>query len=122
MEQSGQENQTSQQDSTQIPFYNPWLLDSQAILEGIIFKNFTATKLKAGKRVCLPLEFEVFSSYVPENDYLRAKEGQGITLSLNNPQLFALREPEDFGLIICASSAKNIWLDLISMPIFKEDL
>ena len=108
-------------------FYNPWLLDTQQVLEGIAYRNFTATKLRLSKIICVPLDFEVFSSYVPENEYFQQKNQTCVTVKIGQPELFALRQSSgtedlEYGIIISATSTKNISLEVISMPIFKEDL
>lgn len=103
-------------------FYNPWLLDSQEILEGIAYHNFTATKLKQSQTFCLELDFEVFSSYVPENDFMRTAERPYVTVKRDQPQLFALAQSSAYGLLISAASAKNISLEFISMPIYIEEI
>ena len=108
-------------------FYNPWLLDTQQVLEGIAYHNFTATKLRLSKTICVPLDFEVFSSYVPENEYFQQKNQTCVTVKIGQPELFALRQSSgtedlEYGIIISATSTKNISLEVISMPIFKEDL
>ena len=99
------------------PSYNPWLLDSQQLLQAIAWHNFNANKLKLSNVLIIPLDFDVFCSYVPENQAFR--RNKSLSVIKGKPQLFAL---ENFGLIISASSAKNISLDFISMPIFKEEL
>lgn len=108
-------------------FYNPWLLDTQEILEGIAYHNFTATKLKQSQTFCLELDFEVFSSYVPENDFMRTSERPSVTVKKDLPQLFALPQSPgaaalEYALLISASSAKNISLEFISMPIYIEEI
>ena len=104
---------------------NPWLLNSQQVLEGIAYCNFNANKLKLSGAIIVQLDFDVFSSYVPEN--LVIQKNKTVTVIKNQPELFVLRQDSgtygfEFGLIISASSAKNISLDLVSMPIIKEGL
>ena len=111
--------ETLEQKQTE-PFYNPWLLDSQQVLEGIAYRNFTATKLKTSQTICIPLDFEVFSSYVPENEYFKQKNQTCVTVKIGQPELFTLSH--EYAIIISATSTKNISLEVISMPIFKEDL
>ena len=103
-------------------FYNPWLLKTQEILEGIAYHNFTATKLKQSQTFCLELDFEVLSSYVPENDFMRTAERPYVTVKKDLPQLFALAQSSAYGILISASSAKNISLEFISMPIYIEEI
>lgn len=101
------------------PFYNPWLLDTQEVLEGIAYRNFTATKLKLTQAICVELDFEVFSSYVPENEFMRQTSPSYVTVKKDVPELFAC---DSFGLLISASSAKNILLEFISMPIYIKEI
>ena len=127
-----QNDALTQQTQAPEPFYNPWLLDSEQILEGIAYHNFTATKLKSSQTICIPLDFEVLSSYVPENEFFKQKNQTCVTVKKGQPELFTLKyavpEPvegqglHEWGLIISASSTKNISLEVISMPIFKEEL
>ena len=119
--------QQEQSEQTPEPFYNPWLLDTQQVLEGIAYRNFTATKLRLSKIICVPLDFEVFSSYVPENEYFKQKNQTCVTVKIGQPELFTLRQRSgtagfEYAIIISATSTKNISLEVISMPIFKEDL
>ena len=108
---------------------NPWLLDSQKVLEGIAYNSFSAGKLKITNSLCIPLDFDVFSSYVPENHTIQATGT--VTVIKNQPELFALRRGSGtpdfagtpfYAVIISAASAKNISLDLVSLPIIKEGL
>ncbi len=108
-------------------FYNPWLLDTQEVLEGIAYHSFTATKLKLSQTICVELDFEFFSSYVPENEFLHQNDQPYVTVKKDVPEVFALRfdagAPESFyALLISASSAKNISLEFISMPIYIEEI
>ena len=115
-----QNDALTQQTQAPEPFYNPWLLDSEQILESIAYHNFTATKLKSSQTICIPLDFEVFSSYVPENEFFKQKNQTCVTVKKGQPELFVL--PHEYAIIISATSTKNISLEVISMPIFKEDL
>ena len=72
-------------------------------------------------------KIEVFSSYVPENEFMRTAETPYVTVKKDVPQLFFLRyssAPPDqcYGLLISASSAKNISLEFISMPIYIKEI
>ena len=98
-------------------FFNPWLLDTQSVLEGIAYHSFNANKLKMTGVFNAPMEFKLFSSYVPENVRCLAVETLGnVTLRKKQATLFALSGSQ--GLIIYGSSEKNISLEVISMPIF----
>ena len=108
-------------------FYNPWLLETQEILEGIAYHNFTATKLKQSQTFCLELDFPVFSSYVPENVFMHTAERSYVTVKKDVPEVFALCQCSgtgdlEYALLISASSAKNISLEFISMPIYIEEI
>ena len=106
--------------------FNPWLLDSQQILEGITNNKFTATKLKVSGTISVPLDFPVFSSYVPENEAIitsAEKNQYFVTIKKNQQIVFALNE-ENFskGVLIYGSSAKKISLEFISLPIYIEEI
>ena len=112
-------------------FYNPWLLDSQKVLEGIAYESFTATKLKMSGVFALNLDFSVYSAYVPENQLCgpgRESEQGRISLQKNRCLLFALPSGEqseglcDYGLMIYGESEKKISLEFISMPIYIEGI
>ena len=107
-------------------FYNPWLLDSQELLDGIAYRNFSATKLKLSDTIKIPLDFEVFSSYVPENAFIKEaslqKNQPCVSVKTKEPALFLLDPGVKYGLLISASSAKNISLEFISLPIYIEEI
>ncbi len=107
-------------------FYNPWLLDSQEVLEGIAYESFTATKLRNTGIFCVTLDFPVYSSYVPENELsnpLQSTEQARISIKKNVLALFALGQTaQDSGILIYGSSEKNMSLEFISMPIYIEGI
>ena len=107
-------------------FYNPWLLDSQEVLEGIAYESFTATKLRNSGVFSVTLDFPVYSSYVPENEFsnpLQSTQQTRISIKKNVLALFALRQTaQDFGILIYGSSEKNMSLEFISMPIYIEGI
>ena len=105
-------------------FYNPWLLDSQKVLEGIAYKDFTATKLRQSNVFSANLEFCVYSSYVPENQVCCSKEKAGcVTVKKDEPLLVAVpAESQEYGIILCGSSEKNMSLEFISLPIYIEGI
>jgi len=105
-------------------FFNPWLLDSQTLLEAISYQNFTASRVRLSEVFSLALEFPLFSSYVPENSSsFTGQEAGNITLRKNEAALFALPSSQrsSFAVIIKGSSEKNISLEFISMPIYIEE-
>lgn len=98
--------------------YNPWLLDTPAVLEAIAYHNFTATKLNMSQTLALQLDFPVFSSYIPQN----LAEGTRI-IKKGAPQLFLVADSVyKTGVIICGTTLKKISMDFISMPIFTEGI
>ena len=105
-------------------FYNPWLLDSQKVLEAIAYKDFTATKLRQSGVFSANLEFCVYSSYVPENQVCCSKEKAGcVTVKKDEPLLVAVpAESQEYGIILYGSSEKNISLEFISLPIYIEGI
>ena len=116
-----EENQAQQEP----PWYNPWLLNMQQVLEGIAWHNFSATKLKMSGTLDVELEFPVFSSYIPENEKIRESETQGqrcVTIKKDNPSLFALDDGQfSTGILIYGTSVKNISLEFISLPIYINE-
>ena len=104
-------------------FYNPWLLDSQKVLEAIAYKDFTATKLRQSGVFPVNFEFNVYSSYVPENiNCFTQNNGGYVSVKKEEPLLVGLPDKMEFGLIIYGSSEKNISLEFISMPIYIEGI
>ncbi|MBP5602621.1 MAG: hypothetical protein J6X78_07810 [Treponema sp.] len=101
---------------------NPWLLNTQQILEGIANHNFSANKLKMPGTLSVALDFPVFSSYVPENKAIFEAENQNqfyVTIKKGQPQLFALTDGNfTRGVLISGTSVKNISLEFISLPIY----
>ncbi len=101
---------------------NPWLLNSQQILEGIANHNFSANKLKMPGTLSVALDFPVFSSYVPENKAIFEAENQNqfyVTIKKEQPQLYALADDNfSHGVLIYGTSIKNISLEFISLPIY----
>ena len=101
-------------------FYNPWLLDSQQLLEGISYQNFTATKLNPSGIFSVKLDFAVLSPYVPEN--LNKTGTTCVSIRKNIVNLFVLADEKEcnYGILISGVSEKNVSLDFISMPINIE--
>lgn len=103
--------------------FNPWLLEWQPLLESIALHNFTATKLNTSSTLSLQLELPLISSYVPQNAALKAGPPVQIILKKGSPNLFMLADGScKKAVIICASSVKNLSIDLVSMPIFTEGI
>lgn len=104
------------------PFYNPWLLDTQTVLEGIAYNSFSAAKLNlTSSNVFLyQLEngIELHSSFIPENEFIA--ENKAVTIKKNGFNFFSLSQT--YGIIISGNSAKNVLLEYIYLPIYIEDI
>ena len=103
-------------------FYNPWLLDSQQVLEGISYQNFTATKLNSSGVFSVNLDFPVFSPYVPENQNKNGTACVSIRKNIVNLFVLADEKERNYGILISGVSEKNISLDFVSMPINIEGI
>ena len=104
-------------------FYNPWHLDTQQVLEAIAYENFTAVKLKMSGVFSMELEFPVYSSYVPENEFcgpVEFFEKGVVTVPKNRISLFALSQ--NMALMIYGDCEKKVSLEFISMPIYIEGI
>lgn len=104
-------------------FYNPWHLDTQQVLEAIAYENFTAVKLKMSGVFSMELEFPVYSSYVPENEFCGPAgffEKGVVTVPKNRISLFALSQ--NMALMIYGDCEKKVSLEFISMPIYIEGI
>lgn len=108
-------------------FYNPWLLDMQTVLEKIAMKGFTATALNLKSTFQISLEdkfyrenselIAVMSSFVPENQIIQ-KYGT-ISLAKDKARLFSLDNL--YGVIFTGTSAKNVSIEYVFLPIFIND-
>ena len=105
--------------------YNPWLIDSQKMLENLCYGNFKATflnltgccqftlsELTDGK---LPV---VLSAFVPENMYLESKA----QIYLKKEQEVILSDGKQYAVKLHCKSAKNLSRELIYMPIYCKRL
>ena len=101
---------------------NPWLLDTQQVLEGISLHNFTANKLKSSGIINAIVTCPVFSSYIPENEKIRQQNGLNehcVSIKSGQKSLFALDDGQfSTGILIYGTSVKNISLEFISLPIY----
>lgn len=100
-------------------FYNPWQIDIQKLLENLSTKKFTSSLLKTNSIYNFSKEdfnFSendiILSSYVPENIIL--KEKSIFTLKKDFPSLFLFNN--FYGILITASSSKNISVQWTYMP------
>ena len=115
--------------ATSLPlFYNPWLLDMQTVLEKIAMRDFTATALNFKNTFQISLEeklyrenssnsVSVMSSFVPENLFIQ-KYGT-ISLAKDKASLFSLDNL--YGAIFTGTSAKNVSIEYVFLPIFIND-
>lgn len=103
------------------PFYNPWLIDETRLMENLANLSFSSTYLDTSylftaNSQSFPDQAE--SSYVPQN--LVYKQNGYLTLRKNQQELLLCGN--EYGACVCGSSAKNMSLQLIYMPIIKEAL
>lgn len=114
--------------ATSLPlFYNPWLLDMQTVLEKIAMQGFTATALNLKNSFQISLKdklyrensesIAVISSFVPENQIIQ-KYGT-ISLAKDKASLFSLDNL--YGAIFTGTSAKNVSIEYVFLPIFIND-
>ena len=103
-------------------FYNPWHTDLSAIKQGIAYKNFSATLLNQKNCFSVVLEVEDYgankdalSPYIPENEIIHnfsqfsLKKDEANYFSVNN----------QYQMIIRGSSAKNLSIEYIFLPIIR---
>ena len=105
-------------------FYNPWLCDSAKIIENLSNESFRTSLLSPAATYQLSTESiiqekpRIFSPFIPENPILQ-KSGQ-ITIKKDSPML--LSDLKEFGLFITYLSAKNVQIEYIYIPIYKEEI
>lgn len=104
---------------------NPWLCDSGLIIKNLSEETFRASLLTPSSCYQLSLQkiyektrLVVLSPYIPENQKI-AQNGQ-ITIKKDFPTL--LSDVKDFGIFITYLSAKNIHIEYIYIPIYKEEI
>ena len=104
---------------------NPWLCDSGLIIKNLSEETFRASLLTPSS--CYQLSIQkiyektgqfVLSPYIPENQKI-AQNGQ-ITIKKDFPML--LSDVKEFGIFITYLSAKNIHIEYIYIPIYKEEI
>lgn len=105
--------------------YNPWLVDSHTLLENISYGSFKQNQLDmknlaqlSFSTIGLNWETDVLSSYVPENKYLR--ESGKINVIKSEPAQIYYKK--DYAIIILYTSAKNVSLEYVFLPIFVEEI
>ena len=104
---------------------NPWLCDSGLIIKNLSEETFRASLLTPSSCYQLSLQkiyektrLVVLSPYIPENQKI-AQNGQ-ITIKKDFPTL--LSDVKDFGIFLTYLSAKNIHIEYIYIPIYKEEI
>ena len=104
---------------------NPWLCDSGLIIKNLSEETFRASLLTPSSCYQLSLQkiyektgLVVLSPYIPENQKI-AQSGQ-ITIKKDFPML--LSDVKEFGIFITYLSAKNIHIEYIYIPIYKEEI
>ena len=104
---------------------NPWLCDSGLIIKNLSEETFRASLLTPPS--CYQLSIQkiyektgqfVLSPYIPENQKI-TQNGQ-ITIKKDFPIL--LSDVKEFGIFITYLSAKNIHIEYIYIPIYKEEI
>ena len=104
---------------------NPWLCDSGLIIKNLSEETFRASLLTPSSCYQLSLQkiyektgLVVLSPYIPENQKI-TQNGQ-ITIKKDFPML--LSDVKEFGIFITYLSAKNIHIEYIYIPIYKEEI
>ena len=104
---------------------NPWLCDAGLIIKNLSEETFRASLLTPSSCYQLSLQkiyektgLVVLSPYIPENQKI-AQNGQ-ITIKKDFPML--LSDVKEFGIFITYLSAKNIHIEYIYIPIYKEEI
>ena len=104
---------------------NPWLCDSGLIIKNLSEETFRASLLTPSSCYQLSLQkiyektgLVVLSPYIKKKKKI-AQNGQ-ITIKKDFPML--LSDVKEFGIFITYLSAKNIHIEYIYIPIYKEEI
>ena len=104
---------------------NPWLCDSGLIIKNLSEGTFRASLLTptscyqlSTQKIYEKTGLSVLSPYIPENKKI-VETGQ-ITIKKDFPML--LSDIKEFGIFITYLSAKNIHMEYIYIPIYKEEI
>lgn len=119
--EKSQSNMNNILQETEVKFYNPWQIDSTKLLENLSNRNFSSSYLEITNQFVINTDsiYPVLeSTYVPQNFIMNTNHT--LTLKKDTPEL--LLYDNYYGAYICGSTAKNISLQLIYMPIVKEAL
>ena len=103
-------------------FYNPWHTDLSVIKQGIAYKDFSATLLN--QKNCFSVVLQdygtnesVLSPYIPENEMIH--NFSQFSLKKNEENYFSVNN--QYQMIIRGSSAKNLSIEYIFLPIIIEE-
>jgi len=109
-------------------FYNPWLINYNALLQNLSVSQFKQSLLNQTGTVALPLyliqnkynnpDIHPLSSYIPENTCLSEKNQ--FSIKKNSPELFLI--DKDHAIYSIYKSEKNISLELVYLPILKDKI
>ncbi len=118
-------SQSMQKKVTDSP-YNPWLLDSAKILEGINTQEFKSGFLNMQGVMEIEVELPLLSSYIPENSRF-CKNGQFLIKKDNLSLFYICNDNKNeitsgLGLIINCQNTKKVSLEFIFLPIYIEDI
>lgn len=113
------ESVNNYEDDTTVLFYNPWLLDYNEIKKEIALNYFSLNSFNLKNSFSLQREDnkKYLSSFIPENQIIQ-KFG-AISIKKNEDNLFSMYN--SFGAIFHGSSAKNISIEYVFLPIYIED-
>lgn len=118
------ESKNTNEEIRKLVFYNPWKLESQDLIKGITENAFSATLLN--QKNCFSvigttenhLGNEFLSRFIPENQIIN--DYSSFSLKKNEENSFSVYNL--YQTIIRGSSAKNLSIEYIFLPIDKEEL
>lgn len=116
--------ETINQKSQENPFYNPWQIDSTSLLEELSYGQFKSSLLtpKGVYTIEIPEELSknkyIFSNYVPEIKAIF----QFKKISVQKDCINSFLIDNNFLALVSCSSAKNISLTKVSLPIINLEL
>lgn len=116
------ENSSTEEKS---PCFNPWLIDSEKLLDNLCYGNFKASFLNPTGIFIFNLEtlfseddFFPLSSFIPENKVIVEKN----KIALRKNYINFLSDGKKSGVVLQCKSAKNVSKEYIQMPIYIEDI
>lgn len=114
--------QESKEDATSV-FFNPWLIDSQRLLDNLCYGNFKSAMLNITGIYTFTIEElfqhnKIISPFIPENEYLYEKN----SISLPKNRHYFISDGFKDGFVLTSKSAKNVSKEYIYMPIYIEDI